>query len=259
MVRRLLVLASAAMLAVLVTACGGDGSAAPKQESKASKVNIADLPKATTHATIKQAPIDPQRHGKTTGEVIHPKKELVVYDSVDGKPIAVLPEEQLNSPTWVPVIANKGDWAHILLPTRPNGASGWVNTAGGAVESAENNYKVKVDLSEFSLTVFHNGEQTHQYTIGIGKPKHPTPTGRSYIIASVLEQKNDYSDIILPLSVHSDTLKTYGGGPGTVGIHTWPDNSFLKQRNSDGCVRVTPQALQQLKKLPLGTIIDTVK
>lgn len=264
--RRLLVLANAALLAVLVSACGGSGSAAPahqpndepKQQPKPAKVDLSTLPEATTQTTLKQAPIDPQRHGRTTGTVIHPTKKLAVYDSVGGKPIAVLPEQQLTSPTWVPVIAERGEWSRILLPTRPNGASGWVYTAGDVVESAENNYRVKVDLSEFSLTVFHKGQRIHRFTIGIGKPKHPTPTGRAYVIASVLEQKNDYSDVILPLSVHSNTLTTYGGGPGTVGIHTWPNNSFLGKRNSDGCIRVTPKALHQLTNLPLGTIVDIV-
>ena len=260
--RRLTALVGAAMLAVLVSACGGGGEAAPEappQQKDTGKVKVASLTDATTHNELPKAPMDTNRHGKTEGEVIHPKKELIVYDSVNGQPIAALPEEQLSSPTWVPVIDRKGDWARILLPTRPNGASGWVKASKQNVESAQNNYRVKVDLSEFSLTVFHKGKQVHQFTIGIGKPKHPTPTGRSFILASVEETKDDYSDYILPLSVHSNTLKTFGGGPGTVGIHTWPDNSFMGERNSDGCIRVTPQALDQLMKLPLGTIVDIVK
>lgn len=246
------------VLALLTAGCGGSDEQAP-DPSPAAAEQAAKIVPATTFETISHAPIDPDRHGKTEGEVIHPEQELTVYDAVDGAPIANLPVEQINSPTWVPVIARQGDWAQILLPTRPNGASGWVNTAGGVTETAQNHYRITVDLSDFSLTVFRKGEQTNQFTIGIGKPEHPTPTGRAFVLASVLEQKNDYSDIILPLSVHSNTLTTFGGGPGTVGIHTWPDNSFLKQRNSDGCIRVTPEALDQLAKLPLGTIVDIVE
>ena len=247
---------------MLVSACGGSGEAAPdtsapKQNS--GKVDLASLTKATTYNKLPQAPIDPNRHGRTEGEVIHPKKDLIVYDSVNGTPIAMLPQEQISSPTWVPVIDRKGDWARILLPTRPNGASGWVKASEQNVEPAQNNYRVEVDLSEFALTVFHKGKQINRFIIGIGTLENPTPTGRAFILASVKETKNDYSDYILPLSVHSNTLMTYGGGPGTVGIHTWPNNSFLRNRNSAGCVRVTPQALNELMKLPLGTIVEVVK
>src|SRR5699024_9995127 len=247
--------------------CGGSGQAASEPSgssassgsAKPDEVDLSDLTAATTKNKLPDAPKDQNPHAGTSGEVLHPKKTLPVYDSVGGEAIAKLPEQQLNSPTWVPVIDRKDNWAKILLPTRPNGASGWIHPTETNVESAQNEYRAEVDLSDFTITTFHKDEKTHEYTVGIGKEKHPTPTGRSYIIASVKEQKTDYSPVILPLSSHSSSLTTYGGGPGTVGIHTWPDNSFLGKRNSDGCIRVTPPALDELVELPLGTVVDIVE
>jgi lipoprotein-anchoring transpeptidase ErfK/SrfK len=43
-----------------------------------------------------------------------------------------------------------------------------------------------------------------------------------------------------------------------VGIHTWPDNSFVGKATSDGCIRVTQEALDELVKLPLGTIVNII-
>ncbi len=249
-----LAVVAAAMLALLTSGCGDDGAAA--QSGGTSQEEVTALAEATTFTALENPPLDPAPEAATEGEVLHPKRELVVHDAVDGKPIARLPEKQIESPTWVPVIAREGDWAQILLPTRPNGSAGWINTADDAVESANNDYVVNVDLASFSLEILKGDEQVGEWTIGIGKPEFPTPTGRAFIIASIEETVNTYSPIVLPLSSHSDSHETFGGGPGTVGIHTWPDNSFVGEANSDGCIRVTQEALDQLVKLPLGTIIN---
>lgn len=255
--RRLVAVAAATGLALLVPACGsGDDETTGKQPSAVSQQEQAALPKATTYGKLPAAPKDPSPGAPTEGEVLHPTRELVVHDSANGKPIAKLPAKQISSPTWVPVVARQGDWAQILLPTRPNGASGWINTAGGAVESANNDFVVNVDLAGYSLEILEDGRQVGEWTIGIGKAEHPTPKGRSFIVASIKETVNTYSPIVLPLSSHSNSHETFGGGPGTVGIHTWPDNSFLGEPNSDGCIRVTQEALDELVKLPLGTIVN---
>lgn len=238
---------------LLVSGCGGDDGGQP---SAAGQESNASLPEATTYGNIDKAPKDPEPNAATDGEVLHPKRELVVHDAANGSPIARLPVKQISSPTWVPVIKREGDWAQILLPSRPNGSTGWINTAGDAVESAKNQYVVNVDLENFSLEILKEGEQIGQWTVGIGEPAYPTPPGRAFIIASIEETVNDYSPIVLPLSAHSESHTTFGGGPGTVGIHTWPDNSFVGKANSDGCIRVTKEALDELVKLPLGTIVN---
>ncbi|EID54709.1 hypothetical protein SacxiDRAFT_2486 [Saccharomonospora xinjiangensis XJ-54] len=254
--RRMLALAAAATLTLLTAACGGDSGNSAEAEGGGQQATT--LPEATTYGKVPNAPKDPEPNAPTEGEVLHPTRELQVHDAVGGTPIARLPVKQISSPTWVPVIKREGDWAQILLPTRPNGATGWIDTSGDAVESAENDYLVNVDLKSFNLEILKDGQQVGQWTVGIGEPESPTPTGRAYIIASIEETVNDYSPIVLPLSYHSNSHESYGGGPGTVGIHTWPDDSFVGKANSDGCIRVTKDALDALAKLPLGTIVNIV-
>jgi lipoprotein-anchoring transpeptidase ErfK/SrfK len=61
--------------------------------------------------------------------------------------------------------------------------------------------------------------------------------------------------VILPLGAHSPTLDSFGGGPGTVAIHTWPTPDVFGAATSDGCVRVPKDALDQITDVPLGTLV----
>ncbi|TVT51654.1 L,D-transpeptidase [Amycolatopsis rhizosphaerae] len=254
--RNIFAVAGFSVLALATGACSGSDQHAVTPVA-VTQEDLTQLPEANTFGTVTDAPTDPQLNGGAkAGKVIHPKADMVVYASVGGKPIAKLPAIQMGSPTWVPVVAEQNDWAEILLPTRPNASAGWVYLPSGAAETAQDDYAVEVDRAAFTLQILENGTPTGKWTIGTGKPEHQTPAGRAYIIASIEESKNTYSPIVLPLSYHSDSLETFGGGPGTVGLHTWPNDSYVGKANSDGCIRVPKDALTALAKLPLGTIVN---
>jgi lipoprotein-anchoring transpeptidase ErfK/SrfK len=215
---------------------------------------LTALPEATTYAKLATAPIDPGSTPATAGRVLHPKKDLVVYQDRGGHPFAKLPTLQVGSPTWVPVITEQGPWVQVLLPSRPNGSTGWVYVNNN-VESAQNPFTVIVRRDAFELEIRNGDRSAGTWKIGVGKAEYPTPTGRAFIVASIAETVNTYSPIVLPLSFHSDSHQTFGSGSGTVGIHTWPDNSFVGKADSDGCIRVTKEVLDKLAELPLGTIV----
>lgn len=79
--------------------------------------------------------------------------------------------------------------------------------------------------------------------------------GRTFLLGSIVDANQSFSPLILPLGSHSDTLDTYGGGPGTVALHGWPDASVFGSAISHGCVRVPADALEQLRQVPLGTLV----
>ena len=54
-------------------------------------------------------------------------------------------------------------------------------------------------------------------------PGHATPTGRTFLLALLAPLHPTYSPLILPLGFHSNTLTPFGGGPGTVALHAWPN------------------------------------
>jgi hypothetical protein len=225
----------------------------PAQTVHLSAAQTAQLPQATTYGTTPTAPQDRAPFSAETGTVVHPAAARVVYARPGGPAVAVLPASELGSPTWVPVVQSQPGWDQILLPTRPDRSTGWIYLGGGGLQSAYTPYQVEVNLAAYQLTILDAGRSLGTWTVAEGAPGTPTPTGRTFVLASLVPTQPTYSPLILPLGTHSDTLTTYGGGPGTVGLHGWPDSSVFGHAVSHGCVRVPPAALRALSQVPLGS------
>ena len=185
--------------------------------------------------------------------MIHPSTSRVIYSRPGGPAVAVLPVTELGSPTWVPVVQSQPSWDRILLPTRPNRSTGWIYLGGGGLQTAYTPYQVDVNLATYRLTILDAGHSLGTWTVAEGAPGTRTPTGRTFVLASLVPLQPTYTPLILPLGTHSDTLSTYGGGPGTVGLHGWPDAAVFGHAASHGCVRVPPAALRALSRIPLGS------
>src|SRR5580658_374581 len=223
-----------------------------------SAQEFAKLTQATTYTTVSAAAPDPDPFGVTDGVVMHPLTPQVVYVAPGGKPIAVLPATELGGPTWVPVVQSSPGWDRVLLPSRPDRGTGWVftdGTGGCGVTLRSTPYLIRVQVGARKLTVDDNGASMGTWTVAVGTPKTPTPTGRTFILSLLAPPHPTYSPLILPLGTHSNALSTFGGGPGTVGLHGWPDPSVFGQAVSNGCVRVPPAALRLLSRIPLGTLV----
>jgi hypothetical protein len=248
---------------VLAAGCahGGpsDADARPRLPAPVPAVargDTAGLPEATTFGGLTAAPTDPAPHTPTDGVVLHALRDVTVHDAPAGKAFARLPANQLGSPAWVPVIGRHREWAQVLLPSRPNNSTGWLRTGDPTqVEEARSPYEVDVDVDARRMVIREDGRQLGAWTVGVGSVHAPTPRGRTYIMASIAETVTRFSPIILPLGTHSNTFNTYGGGPGTVALHGWPDPSVFGRAASDGCVRVPDDALRRLTSLPLGTLV----
>lgn len=219
------------------------------------RVDLSTLPEATTFGTTPDAPPDPAPQDGTDGVVLRVKQDIAVFDAPAGEAIAVLPSKQFKSPTWVPIVAERGDWARVLLPSRPNGSTGWVRVGTDKVTKARTPYVVDVDVDARRMVVRKNGREIGSWSVGVGAPGTVTPKGRTFVLAAIRETVTDYSPIIFPLGTHSATLTTYGGGPGTVGLHGWPNPEVFGTASSDGCVRVPEDALRLLRSVPLGTLV----
>jgi lipoprotein-anchoring transpeptidase ErfK/SrfK len=225
----------------------------PLPPPNVSAAQTARLPVATTYATTPTAPQDPAPFQAETGTVLHPTTAQVIYTHPGGPAEATLPTTELGSPTWVPVIHSQPGWDQILLPTRPNRSTGWIYLNGGGLRTASTPYQIKISLSTYQLTIQDAGHSLGTWTVADGAASTPTPAGRTFLLASLAPQHPTYSPLILPLGAHSNTLTTYGGGPGTVGLHGWPDPAVFGHAASHGCVRVPTPALRALSRIPLGT------
>jgi L,D-transpeptidase-like protein len=212
----------------------------------------AVLPQSTTYTVIDGAPLDAGPPAATDGTVVHPRREIVVYAAPGGAPIARLGPQQIGD-TWLPVIAQQPGWVQVLLPSRPNSSAGWVTET--ALDRAVSPYLIRVHLRSLGMELFKGSQRLGDWTVGIGKESAPTPVGRTFLLGSFSDTAQRYSSVILPLGTHSPTLNSFGGGPGTVAIHTWPTANVFGTRSSDGCIRVPKDALHQLTQVPLGTLV----
>ncbi|SFQ30452.1 L,D-transpeptidase catalytic domain [Amycolatopsis rubida] len=267
----LLVLAAAAALTAVAVASRADtpapnapnAAAAADTAAEADQVvapaavtdaQLAALPQETTFADLPTAPKDPAPGQQPDGLVLHPRTAVPLYSKPGAAAIAALPPTQLGSDTWVPVIGEQPGWALVLLPGRPNGSTAWLYRDDPRVDEARTPYVLRVDRAAYRLELVKDGATVRTWTVGVGKPVSPTPAGRAFVLASIRDTKPTFSPIVLPLSVHSDTYTTYGGGPGTVGVHGWPTDGVYGKSSSDGCIRVPPDALNILSSdVPLGT------
>ena len=257
----------AAGAAVLAATSGGSGAPPVQAEpgalhplppAGASAATLAKLPRATTYASIPASPGDPAPFAVTGGLVVHPRVAQIVYAGPGKRPVAMLPATELGGPTWVPVVQASPGWERVLLPSRPNRATGWIYTGaarGSQVDTRHSAYLVRIHVGARKLSVYDGGRPLGTWTVAVGAQATPTPTGRTFLLALLAPSHPTYSPLILPLGFHSSTLDTYGGGPGTVGVHGWPSPSVFGHAVSHGCVRVPKAALHVLSRLPLGSLV----
>lgn len=254
--------ALALVIAIVAYFVFGGGSGAPSTDPAAPEAArnavsgvdpvTAALPESTTYTTIDGAPIDATPENATDGLVVHPKRETPVHDAPDGRPFARLPKDQFGA-TWLPVIGQQPGWVQVLLPSKPNGSTGWIRSAD--VDDATTPYVVNVHLRSKDLQLVKDGKLIETWKAGTGKASAPTPTGRTFLLGAFTDPKQTFSPVILPLGAHSPTHDSFGGGPGTVAIHTWPSAEVFGTASSDGCIRIPKDALETLTEVPIGTLV----
>jgi lipoprotein-anchoring transpeptidase ErfK/SrfK len=148
-------------------------------------------------------------------------------------------------------------WLRVLLPIRPDGSSGWIPRNN--VDLMHTPYWVIVNTSARTVTVDRDGRRLHRYRAVVGKPSTPTPAG----LAAIYE-KDPQSDPTaflgpwaLPLTVLSNVLYNFGGGPGRVAIHGRDGASLLDPLGtaaSHGCIRIDNDPVTWMAHhLPAGT------
>ncbi len=231
---------------------GGGGSTSVADSEAAPVVDAANLQLSSTYTEITAAPADPDPTATTDGTVVHPIRSTPVHDAPDGAAVARMDTEQFGD-TWLPMIGEQDGWVQVLLPSKPASTSGWIRADD--VERAVTPYVVEVHLGSRTMELIRDGETVGEWSVGIGGPDTPTPTGRTFVLGAFSDVNQDYSPVFFPLGTHSPTLDTFGGGPGTVAIHGWPTDDVFGEATSNGCIRVPQDALDELTEVPLGTLV----
>jgi lipoprotein-anchoring transpeptidase ErfK/SrfK len=147
-----------------------------------------------------------------------------------------------------PRVADGLCWVPVRLPWRPNDAVGWVNADDVVLRSTP--WRIEVSTTQRKLTLFRAGRVAGTVSVVVGKPSTPTPRGLFAIVWALPWNPNDFlGSWVLELTAHSDVLRQFDGGDGTVGIHGRGGASLLDPLGSaasHGCVRLANEAIDWL-------------
>jgi lipoprotein-anchoring transpeptidase ErfK/SrfK len=249
-------IAAAVVLVVALGAAGGwllfrdDAKAAPKKRAA-----------APTTTTVAPAPAPPAPAVTATQKV----PQITAYaDAVETSPavtkLSDKTEYNVARTYLVTDQTSRPGWLNVLLPIRPNGASGWIKASDVTMGSSE--YEIKIELGAHKLTLLKLGQPVLESGTVIGTEKTPTPPGKFYITDPVDLQKNPntgYGVFALGISGYSDVLTSFKGGPGQLAVHGTSNPDQVGQNISNGCVRVPNDVIMQLAmQAPLGTPVTIV-
>lgn len=150
-------------------------------------------------------------------------------------------------------------WLKVRLPERPNGSAGWIPR--DRVRLNLTRRYVTIDRSRRLLRVYRRGRLAASFRVVVGSGSTPTPLGLFAIYDRVPQgDPNGFvGSWVLPLTAHSEKLKTYEGGPGLVALHGRGGESLLDPLGgalSHGCVRMNNRRIQWLaRSLMKGTAV----
>lgn len=186
--------------------------------------------------------------------------ELDVFSEPDSdETVTTLPATTvIGTVTVVTVVEGPVDgWARVMLPIRPNGSEGWINTDHVDLFVVEG--RLVVDLSEKQLIYYKGGKEILTSVVAIGTSRNPTPTGEFYVTDNVtLSNPNSpWGPHAFGLSGRSDTITEYNGGDGIIGIHGTNRPGSIGNAASLGCVRLPNDVITQLHELiAIGTPVE---
>jgi lipoprotein-anchoring transpeptidase ErfK/SrfK len=129
-------------------------------------------------------------------------------------------------------------WLLVRLPGRPNGHTGWIR--GPGTRQSHTAYGLVVDLGHRQVDVYHRGVVVKRFSVVIGRPSAPTPTG-AYFVEESLAIIPGYpgGPYALALSARSNVYSEFDGGPGQIAFHgVYGIGGVPGTAVSHGCVRV---------------------
>jgi lipoprotein-anchoring transpeptidase ErfK/SrfK len=144
--------------------------------------------------------------------------------------------------TVLPVVgttqASGEQWLSVLLPGRPDSHTGWIEAS--IVSLTVTAWRIDVDLTTRTVTVFDHGHLARSFLAVVGKPSTPTPTGHFFVEETVpLGVSASGEPFALALSARSNALREFDGGPGQVALHGIANVGGVPGTAvSHGCVRL---------------------
>ena len=177
----------------------------------------------------------------------------------------VAPVSAWGAPTELLVLGSRIDAAghpglRVRLDYRPNGFAAWIDEEDTILH--EDPWRIAVSRARREVRVYDADRLVRTFAAVVGKPSTPTPAGL-FAIAAELPQgtSEDFEGTwVLPLTAHSEVLRTFEGGDGQVALHGRGGASLvdpLGSARSHGCVRLANAAIGWIAAhVPVGTPVE---
>jgi hypothetical protein len=207
----------------------------------------------------------PRRGGVSCAQahrVVQVDRDVAVHAGPDGPRIGTLPARSVylgqQTFAWVQAVTADGRWGRVTVPwSKPVARTGWIALDGLQVTRTPT--MVVADLSERRLTVYRNCRAVLQVATAIGRPGSPSPTGRFWVTDRVEvpgAQRASFGSFAFGMSTVQPRLPRGWTGGDQMAIHGTGAPGSIGEAASAGCLRVSEDALRQLKPLlRLGTPI----
>lgn len=148
----------------------------------------------------------------------------------------------------------RGQWLGVVSVQAGNHRLGWIRA--GDVSLSRVGWELKVSLRARRLTVVRGGRAVRHFTIAVGAPAAPTPTGRFAVTDRLAtgDPGGPYGCCIIALSaVAPHAIQGWDGG-NRIAIHSTPETWTIGKPVSHGCMRLTlAEGRWLLTHIPLGT------
>ena len=247
------------ILLVVLLASGSGGTASGSTNSAptfAPAPATAASPSTTTSASAASAqPASltlPPGQGALVAQLRHATALRV---KPGGRVLSMLKlKTGFGSPQVMWVTRHTGVWLGVVSPDAGNNQVGWIRASAASLSRVS--WQLRVSLSERKLTVLDNGRVMERYTVAVGAPTAPTPTGRFSVTDRLLtgDPAGPYGCCILALSAKAPhAIQDWSGGD-RIAIHSTPETETIGEAVSHGCVRLTlAEGRWLVNHIPLGT------
>jgi len=211
---------------------------------------------SASRAPFTSAPIKSASPPSSAGTVVAlVRQPTTMRVAPAGQPLAQLSTRtEFGSPQALWVVDQASGWLAVISPQAGNGRVGWI--PGSVASLTRVDWELKVSLASRRLLVLQDGNTVARYTVAIGQPDAPTPTGRFAVTDRLHtgDPSGPYGCCVLALSAHSPHAIQGWSGGDRIAIHSTPETATIGLPVSHGCVRVTMVAGRWLlAHIPLGT------
>jgi lipoprotein-anchoring transpeptidase ErfK/SrfK len=156
------------------------------------------------------------------------------------------------------VLRRSGHWLRVSTADL-QGGDGWIDANTPDITFSTTPVEIVIRLSARTLELRRDGRILRRFTVGVGAPGSPTPTGRFAVTDELpgASYSPVYGCCILALSARQAHLPSGWSGGDRIAIHGTNALSSIGRALSSGCVHAADEDLRYLMKLaPLGTPVS---